>query len=132
MMPAPDAPGAAGDEGDASGQVAVSQCVHAVPLPQVSRTAMLRLPSKCLVCERKLIHGCLLRRSATTASAVVTMDFPPVNALPVQGWFDLADALARPAATRRPTCVVLRAEGRGFNAGRRHQGDAAHRRASTP
>ncbi|WP_338777520.1 enoyl-CoA hydratase family protein [Streptomyces sp. DG1A-41] len=49
--------------------------------------------------------------------AVVTVDFPPVNALPVAGWFALADAMR--AAGRGPEvrCVVLTAEGRGFNAG---------------
>ncbi|WP_158882921.1 enoyl-CoA hydratase family protein [Amycolatopsis anabasis] len=49
--------------------------------------------------------------------AVVTVDAPPVNALTVQGWFDLADAIT--AAGRDPGThvVVLRAEGRGFNAG---------------
>ncbi|MFI1677694.1 enoyl-CoA hydratase family protein [Streptomyces sp. NPDC020607] len=49
--------------------------------------------------------------------AVVTVDYPPVNALPVQGWFDLANAVR--AAGRDPgtRCVVLAAEGRGFNAG---------------
>ncbi|MER5930560.1 enoyl-CoA hydratase family protein [Streptomyces sp. NPDC002054] len=49
--------------------------------------------------------------------ALVTVDFPPVNALPVQGWYELADALR--AAGRDPgtRCVVLAAEGRGFNAG---------------
>ncbi|MET8410060.1 enoyl-CoA hydratase family protein [Streptomyces sp. NPDC005195] len=48
---------------------------------------------------------------------VVTVDFPPVNALPVRGWFDLADAVR--AAGRDPgtRCVVLTAGGRGFNAG---------------
>lgn len=48
---------------------------------------------------------------------VVTVDAPPVNALTVQGWFDLAKAVT--AAGRDPDChvVVLRAEGRGFNAG---------------
>jgi enoyl-CoA hydratase len=49
--------------------------------------------------------------------AVVTIDYPPVNALPVQGWFDLADevrAAGRNAGTR---VVVLRAENRGFCAG---------------
>jgi enoyl-CoA hydratase len=48
---------------------------------------------------------------------VVTVDYPPVNALPVQGWFDLADAIR--GAGRDPVthAVVLRAEGRGFNAG---------------
>jgi enoyl-CoA hydratase len=47
----------------------------------------------------------------------VTVDYPPVNALPVQAWFDLAaelDAASRDLATH---VVVLRAEGRGFNAG---------------
>ena len=49
--------------------------------------------------------------------AVITVDYPPVNALPVQGWFDLADAVT--AAGRDPAThvVLLRAEGRGFNAG---------------
>ncbi|AGP60219.1 enoyl-CoA hydratase family protein [Streptomyces rapamycinicus] len=49
--------------------------------------------------------------------AVVTVDFPPVNALPVRGWYDLADAVR--AAGRDPDvrCVVLTATGRGFNAG---------------
>lgn len=48
---------------------------------------------------------------------VITVDFPPVNALPVRGWYDLADALR--AAGRDPAvrCVVLAAAGRGFNAG---------------
>ncbi|MFD0416428.1 enoyl-CoA hydratase family protein [Streptomyces sp. NPDC127108] len=49
--------------------------------------------------------------------AVVTVDYAPVNALPVRGWYDLADALR--AAGRDPgvRCVVLAAAGRGFNAG---------------
>ncbi|MFI6283715.1 enoyl-CoA hydratase family protein [Streptomyces sp. NPDC051018] len=48
---------------------------------------------------------------------LVTADYPPVNALPVQGWYDLADAVR--AAGRDPAVrsVVLAAEGRGFNAG---------------
>ena len=49
--------------------------------------------------------------------AEVVMDNPPVNALTVAGWFDLADqitALGKDPAVR---VVVLRAEGRGFNAG---------------
>ena len=49
--------------------------------------------------------------------AEVVVDHPPVNALNVAGWFELADtitALGRRADVR---VVVLRAEGRGFNAG---------------
>ncbi|MFZ5847391.1 MAG: enoyl-CoA hydratase family protein [Actinomycetota bacterium] len=48
---------------------------------------------------------------------VVTMDFPPVNALPVAGWFDLATALDEAGRDLATRVVVLRAEGRGFNAG---------------
>jgi len=47
----------------------------------------------------------------------VTMDFPPVNALPVQGWFDLAAALDEAGADPATHVVVMRAEGKGFNAG---------------
>ena len=35
--------------------------------------------------------------------AEVVIDNPPVNALTVAGWFELADASARPAAI--PTCA---------------------------
>ncbi|MEV0209859.1 enoyl-CoA hydratase family protein [Streptomyces sp. NPDC050788] len=49
--------------------------------------------------------------------AVVTVDFPPVNALPADGWFALADALRAAGRDPRVRCVVLAAEGRGFNAG---------------
>ncbi|WP_166868154.1 enoyl-CoA hydratase family protein [Salinibacterium sp. ZJ70] len=48
---------------------------------------------------------------------VITMDYPPVNALPVAGWFDVADALAEASLDANTCAVVLRAEGRGFNAG---------------
>lgn len=47
----------------------------------------------------------------------VTLDFPPVNALPVRGWFDLADAVTAAGRDPATTVVVLRAEGRGFCAG---------------
>ncbi|GAA2898995.1 enoyl-CoA hydratase family protein [Streptosporangium fragile] len=49
--------------------------------------------------------------------AEIVMDVPPVNALPVQGWFDLADAVRAAGRDRETRAVVLRAEGRGFNAG---------------
>ncbi|MFJ7154867.1 enoyl-CoA hydratase family protein [Streptomyces sp. NPDC101118] len=49
--------------------------------------------------------------------AVVTVDFPPVNALPVSGWYDLADAVRAAGRDPEVRCVVLAAEGRGFNAG---------------
>ncbi|WTY54204.1 enoyl-CoA hydratase family protein [Micromonospora sp. NBC_01412] len=49
--------------------------------------------------------------------AEVVMDYPPVNALPVAGWFGLAEALTQLGADSAVRAVVLRAEGRGFNAG---------------
>jgi enoyl-CoA hydratase len=49
--------------------------------------------------------------------AEVVMANPPVNALPVQGWFDLAATVTRAGADPAVRAVVLRAEGRGFNAG---------------
>jgi len=48
---------------------------------------------------------------------VVTMDFPPVNALPVQGWYAVATALDEASRDPATHVVVLRAEGKGFNAG---------------
>ncbi|MFJ5548352.1 enoyl-CoA hydratase family protein [Streptomyces sp. NPDC093225] len=61
--------------------------------------------------------------------AVVTVDFPPVNALPVRGWYELADALRAAGRDPETRCVVLAAAGRGFNAGvdiKEMQRDAGH------
>jgi enoyl-CoA hydratase len=49
--------------------------------------------------------------------AEVVVDHPPVNALPVAGWFDLADQVRAAGNDPAIRVVVLRAEGRGFNAG---------------
>ena len=48
---------------------------------------------------------------------VVTMDHPPVNALTVEGWFEVAAALDEAGADPATKVVVLRAEGKGWNAG---------------
>ena len=48
---------------------------------------------------------------------LVGVDFPPVNALPVDGWFALADAVRAAGRDPEVRCVVVAAEGRGFNAG---------------
>ena len=47
----------------------------------------------------------------------VTIDFPPVNAPPVQGWFDLARTIMAAGDDPATHVVILRAEGRGFCAG---------------
>ncbi|HKH87300.1 MAG TPA: enoyl-CoA hydratase-related protein, partial [Acidimicrobiales bacterium] len=49
--------------------------------------------------------------------AEVVMDNPPVNALDVSGWFELAETISTLGRNRRVRVVVLRAEGRGFSAG---------------
>ena len=49
--------------------------------------------------------------------AEIVMDNPPVNALTVAGWFGLADLLTEAGRHPQVRVVVLRAEGRGFNAG---------------
>ncbi|HET6817783.1 MAG TPA: enoyl-CoA hydratase family protein [Mycobacteriales bacterium] len=49
--------------------------------------------------------------------AEVVVDVPPVNALPVAGWFELADIITRTGADPDVRAVVLAAEGKGFNAG---------------
>ena len=49
--------------------------------------------------------------------AEIVMDNPPVNALTVAGWFEVAELCNRASADRAVRAVVLRAEGRGFNAG---------------
>jgi enoyl-CoA hydratase len=47
----------------------------------------------------------------------IVVDAPPVNALTVAGWFDLAAAVTAAGADPAARAVVLRANGRGFNAG---------------
>ena len=47
----------------------------------------------------------------------VTVDYPPVNAIPSKGWFELGDAITAAGRDRSTHVVILRAEGRGFNAG---------------
>ena len=47
----------------------------------------------------------------------VVVDAPPVNALTVAGWYELADTLRSAGQDPATRAVVLRSEGRGFNAG---------------
>ena len=55
--------------------------------------------------------------TVTDGVAEVVMDNPPVNALDVAGWFELADVVRRLGQDRSVRALVLAAEGRGFNAG---------------
>lgn len=47
----------------------------------------------------------------------VVVDCPPVNALTVAEWFELGSVIDQAGAAPTTRVVVLRAEGRGFNAG---------------
>ncbi len=49
--------------------------------------------------------------------AEVVMDNPPVNALTVAGWFELAETITRGGSDPEVGALVLRAEGKGWNAG---------------
>jgi enoyl-CoA hydratase len=49
--------------------------------------------------------------------AELVIDFPPVNALPAQGWSDLAEAVTAAGADAEVRAVILAAAGRGFCAG---------------
>jgi len=49
--------------------------------------------------------------------ATILMDNPPVNALTVAGWFDLADQLLAAGRDPEVRVVILTATGKGFNAG---------------
>jgi enoyl-CoA hydratase len=58
-------------------------------------------------------------RTEMTATGVaeIIMNNPPVNALPVAGWFEVAGQVTDAGRNRGVRAVVLRAEGRGYNAG---------------
>ena len=59
----------------------------------------------------------MIHCDVTDGIAEVVVDHPPVNALPVAGWFDLAARIRTAGELTHVRAVVLRAEGRGFNAG---------------
>jgi enoyl-CoA hydratase len=49
--------------------------------------------------------------------AEIIMNNPPVNAMPVAGWFEIAGQVTEAGRNPEARAVILRAEGRGFNAG---------------
>ena len=65
----------------------------------------------------------------TDGIAEVVIDVPPVNALDVAGWFELADTVRGAGDDPAVRVVILRAEGRGFCAGvdiKELQADTTH------
>jgi enoyl-CoA hydratase len=49
--------------------------------------------------------------------AEIIMNNPPVNAMPVAGWFEIAGQVTDAGRNPEVRAVILRAEGRGYNAG---------------
>ena len=58
-----------------------------------------------------------LKHEIVGGIAEIIVDYPPVNALPVQAWFDIAELVTKAGDNPEVRAVILRAEGRGFNAG---------------
>jgi enoyl-CoA hydratase len=58
-----------------------------------------------------------ISHSISGGIAEVVMDNPPVNALTVAGWFELADTVRQLGADPAVRVLILAAAGRGFNAG---------------
>jgi enoyl-CoA hydratase len=58
-----------------------------------------------------------IRTEAAAGVAEVVIDNPPVNALDSAGWRAFADAVTRLGRRDDVHCLVVRAEGRGFQAG---------------
>ena len=59
----------------------------------------------------------MIRRERRGHVEIVTIDNPPVNALPVAGWYALADAVRAAGVDADVHVVIIRAEGKGFQAG---------------
>ena len=80
------------------------------------------VPSKCLLrcrsaSQRQEGHMTITPSTPESGIVAVTIDYPPVNAIPSGGWFELADAVTAAGRDVDTRVVILRAEGRGFNAG---------------
>lgn len=58
-----------------------------------------------------------IQHSVRGRVAEVVLDFPPVNALPVKAWLELAELLLRLGRDTTISALILAAEGRGFCAG---------------
>src|SRR4051812_47622747 len=58
-----------------------------------------------------------IERNVKDGIAEVIVDAPPVNAPKIAEWFEIADAFESYGRDDSVRVVILRAEGRGFNAG---------------
>jgi enoyl-CoA hydratase len=72
---------------------------------------------RCPAHEQAKVAPMGIRLHSEGGVAEVILDFPPVNALPADGWFALADAVTAAGLDPQVRAVVLAADGRGFCAG---------------
>src|SRR5690606_15526740 len=86
-------------------------------MPSVSVTVLAYQASACFPTAPP--GSAMTITSAVTEPHIVsvTVNYPPVNAIPSKGWFELADAITAAGRDQDTHVVILRAEGRGFNAG---------------
>src|ERR1700736_4862554 len=73
--------------------------------------------SACLGSDPRKTHMTITSATVEPGIVAVTVDYPPVNAIPSAGWFELADVVTAAGNDTATHVVILRAEGRGFNAG---------------
>lgn len=59
----------------------------------------------------------MIRTERRGTIEIITIANPPVNALPVAGWYALADATRGAGRDPDVRCVIVAAEGKGFQAG---------------
>src|SRR5262249_17376266 len=59
----------------------------------------------------------VIRSEVRDHIALVTIDNPPVNALPVAGWFALAEAVRNAGRDPDIRVAIINAEGKGFQCG---------------
>src|SRR5687768_5903336 len=99
-----------------------NRCVMPRPTPRAPPVTRTTWPPKSSAESRATDMGEYLATpmgittKVTDHVAEVVMDNPPVNALTVAGWYDVARQVTEAGEDPDVLAVVLRAEGRGFNA----------------
>src|SRR5690348_10463551 len=79
-----------------------------------------RLPSRSCTApmlRRTRILRAVIKSEVRDHIALVTIDNPPVNALPVAGWFALAEAVRNAGRDPDVRVAIINATGKGFQCG---------------
>ena len=93
-----------------------AECVPALP-PAMPGASWVGRPSVGAAPNRPEPAMPITSHQKLPGIAEVVIDHPPVNALDVAGWFELADAVTAAGRVPDNRVVIVRAEGRGFCAG---------------